>query len=227
MTDALQFSELYWCEVAGKNKQQAHMRLESAAWPVDMTHPQTLITQLQTSWQLHAAVWLWQSDLNGRQAVCFRRHGLHRQLASQGFKMKRILLISLSYSSMPVQQQNQLLVLAAMALILTYTGAVTDLHHCPCAHHTLYESSSGSQSSMTAKRKLLWGTEPSKSESAGCLKTIPLREQIYEARCWLLQLSCNVLKSNCLQLLWHASLQKAYSSLISCERLGSKGIHLQ
>ncbi len=43
--------------------------------------------------------------------------------------MKRILLIALSYTSMLIHQQNQLLVLKATAgMILTYMGAVTDLH---------------------------------------------------------------------------------------------------
>jgi len=53
--------------------------------------------------------------------------------------MKRILLISLSYSSILIQQQHQLLVLKAMAgMILTYTGAVTDLHLQTLPLHTPY-----------------------------------------------------------------------------------------
>jgi len=134
MQDALQCA-LFWAvlKLGYRTKQASYTQFiytllyDKQEW--DVTYPETLISQLQTIWQLHAAVWLWQSDLNGRQAACFRYYGLHRQLTSQGFKVQRILLISLSYSSILFQQQHQLLVLKAMAgMILTYTGMLTDLY---------------------------------------------------------------------------------------------------
>jgi len=132
MMDALQLAAFWlYCSYAAKQKkQQTHDAFGLYCMAsTSGIYLQTLISQLQTIWQLHAAVWLWQSDLNSRQAACLRWHGLHRQLAPQGFKMKRILLIALSYTSMLIHQQNQLLVLKAMAgMILTYMGAVTDLH---------------------------------------------------------------------------------------------------